>query len=446
MRSLIAILLIAFVACTSSDAAEPAPTSPRSSPSTTSSTPSPTSEPSAPRPASPDDVAPTAFGDSVRIRTPRDGSFLVHGTYPEVESRCRRFEQPTFDARYPGSLEVRRADDGTLRVTVTVDFESYLEGIAEVPPSWPAAALEAQAIAARSYALAHTGWQGEPGGTLDTPICATDACQVYRGIPVEPAPGIGRWHAAVRRTEGLVLAHEGRPIEAVYFSTSNGRIYGNDEVFGSAPLPYLRPQPERDDGASPTARWRVRLPHRDLTRFLQAAGEWPEGAWIARVTRRDGDLVVAGGGQTRTMSLSTFRAAVNRWAPCLMPGRYPSDSRFGTPLPLTVPSGWLSSSQDGDAVVLTGRGWGHGVGMAQWGAYGKARRGWSAERILAHYYGGIEPARGSTPGTIHVVVAEGLTSLRVEPSGRGARIGGDPIGPSGLVIAGGDRLSVEPLD
>ncbi len=214
----------------------------------------------------------------------------MRGAYPPVESDCRDPEQPTLTARYPGTLEIRRAADGTMSLTVTLPFEEYLEGIAEIPPSWPVAALEAQAVAARSYALASTGWTGRQGATLDTPICATSACQVYRGVPVEPVPGIRRWYRAVRRTEGQVLLSGGRPAETLYFSTSNGRIYGNDEVFGSAPLPYLRPAAERDDGASPLSRWGATIPLRELRTFLGRAGVWPAtaddleraGRWLER--------------------------------------------------------------------------------------------------------------------------------------------------------------------
>jgi len=243
----------------------------------------------------------------VRIRPPEGGSFLVRGTYPRVRSRCVRPEQPSLTGRYPGTLSVERAEDGTLALTVTLPFERYLEGIAEVPSSWPRAGLEAQAIAARSYALATTGWNGEQGETLATPICATTACQVYRGIPVPPEPAVRHWYAAVRRTSGEVLLFGDRPAETVYFSTSNGQTYGNDEVFGSAPLPYLRPVVERDDGASPTSRWSVRLPFADLARFLHAAGEWPRGRAISSV-RLDGTTVaISGDGVSRSLDPSTFR-------------------------------------------------------------------------------------------------------------------------------------------
>lgn len=349
-------------------------------------------------------------------------------------------EPRSLTARYPGALSVRRADDGTLALTVTLPFERYLQGIAEVPPSWPAAALEAQAIAARSYALATTGWDGGEGEPLREPICATTACQVYRGIPVPFEPTVRRWYAAVRRTDGQVLLFEDRPADTVYFSTSNGHTYGNEDVFGSAPLPYLRPVPERDDGASSTSRWTVRIPFLDLATFLHAGGAWPADREISTV-RLDGETIEVSGAVSRSMDLSTFRDAVNAWAPCLAPDRFPPPSRLGSALPVTIPSRWLRVRTTADAVVLSGRGWGHGVGMVQWGAYGKAQRGLSASDILAYYYGGLRPQPYPEPGLIHVQVASGLTRLRIVPSGSGARLDGEAL-EGRVTIEGGDELTV----
>jgi stage II sporulation protein D len=371
------------------------------------------------------------------MAAPSEGSFLVRGRYPRTESRCVDPEQPKLLARFPGTLRVRRAEDGLLSLTVSLPFERYLEGIAEVPPSWPTAALEAQAVAARSYALATTGWSGEEGQTLDQPICATTACQVYRGIPVPADPTHRRWVRAVRRTAGQVLLHDGRPATTVYFSTSNGRTYGNEDVFGSDPLPYLRPVVEEDDGASGTSRWTVRIPFDDLARFLRAAERWPPGRTIEIVRPRANALFVGGRNARREISLTDVRDAVNTWGPCLEPGRYPGE------LPLTIPSRWWTPSVDGRELVATGRGWGHGAGMVQWGAYGKARRGFSAAEILAYYYGGLVPEPYPEPGTIHVIVASGLTKLTAIPSGPGARIDGRVLDHRrAVVVPTGEGISI----
>lgn len=229
---------------------------------------------------------------------------------------------------------------------------------------------------------------------------------------------------------------QGRPAEAVYFSTSNGRTYGNEDVFGSAPLPYLRPVIETDDAASPTSRWRTRIQFADLATILARAGHWPAETPITRVRSGSEAIVVSGDDVTRTVSLEELRDAVNTWAACLKPGRYPQDG-----LPVTIPSRWFGASVARRHLVMTGRGWGHGVGMVQWGAYGKARRGWPADRILAFYFGGLRPQRFPEPGLITIEVATGLSSLRVVPSAAGARMLGEPVhGP--IVLTGGDELFV----
>jgi SpoIID/LytB domain protein len=384
-------------------------------------------------------VTPSSQFSGTRVSVlppPNDGWFLVRATYPKSSSRCKHVHRATLQARYPGTLSLRSADDGTLSITVTLPFERYLEGIAEVPPTWPAAVLEAQAIAARSYALSHIGWTGQQGEALQTPICATSDCQVYGGIPVPVPRGFQRWAAAVQRTQGQVLLYGDRPADTVYFSTSNGHTYGNEQVFGSSPLPYLRPVIERDDGASPTSHWRVVVPFRDLSTFLSAGGIWQAGARISSVRRSGSTVRVSGGGASRSLDVGAFRDTVNTWASCLMPSRYPTAG-----LPTTIPSDWYDVSSGRHGATVTGRGWGHGVGMVQWGAYGKARRGWSADRILAFYYGGLKPTRYPEPGLIHVVVASGLRSLTLKPSASGAKIDAERLG-SGILHVTGDGALV----
>lgn len=365
---------------------------------------------------------PSVSSTRISVEPSGTGSFLVHAVYPKTQSNCKHAHTARFRARYPGALSVKSADDGTLSLVVTLPFETYLEGIAEVPPSWPPAALEAQAIAARSYALAHLDWSGQEGAAVQQPICATTDCQVYGGIHVPPTTGIARWYAAVQHTQGQVLLYGGRPADTVYFSTSNGHTYGNDQVFGSAPLPYLRPVVERDDGASPTSHWRVPIPFHDLATFLTAGGVWPDGKQISSVRSKGSNVVVTGSGTSTPIDAGTFRDTVNTWAPCLEPGRYPTGV-----LPATIPSDWYGVASGHGGAIVSGRGWGHGVGMVQWGAYGKAKHGWSADRILGYYYGGLTPQRYPEPGLIHVIVASGLASLAVEAPTDGATINGQPF-------------------
>jgi SpoIID/LytB domain protein len=367
-------------------------------------------------------------------------SLLIHGTYPRFDSPCVRPVQPVLHARYSGTIEVGRDSDGTLFVVGELPFEDYLKGIAEVPRTWPLAALKAQVVAARSYALAHMAYPDPTGERLGYQLCATDACQVYRGLGVSAGPYGARWERAVEQTAGEVLLDDGRPADTVYSSTSPGYTIGNEEVFGSDPLPYLRPVDEEDDGASPLAHWQVRLPYSHVRTFLQRAGHWGSEP-VASVKLSGETVVVKGGGATEKLDTAHFRSHMNEWGHCLSPDTYPGVDTDGVRLPQTVPSKWFDVTSDGDGVVLQGRGWGHGVGMVQWGAYGKAKRGMTYQEILAFYYGGLQPQAYDSPDTIRVGIAVGLTSVRISAAGAASLVGRDAVrGP--WLVTGARHLKV----
>jgi stage II sporulation protein D len=125
---------------------------------------------------------------------------------------------------YRGAVEVRR-NGASLAVVNDVALEDYVRGIDEVPPSWPEAALQAQAIAARTYVLNKAaGSDATPWRAVGADICATSTCQVYNGLAAERrAAGYG-WLAAVEATAGRVLLSGGRPIVASYSATANGPL------------------------------------------------------------------------------------------------------------------------------------------------------------------------------------------------------------------------------
>jgi SpoIID/LytB domain protein len=366
-------------------------------------------------------------------------SVLLHGIYPKVDSPCVKPVQPLLHSRFPGTVEIGRDTDGSLFVIGVLTFEQYLEGIAEVPRTWPIAALKAQVVAARSYALAHMAYPDSTGDRLGYDLCATTACQVYAGMRVGAGPYGDRWRRAVDETAGKVLLYKGKPADTLYFSTSNGSTIGNDKVFGTDPLPYLRPVVERDDGASPLSHWQATLPHPDVGRFLKAAGVWG-GENVTSVSLSGSNVVVKGGGRTETLSVTDFRSHLDYWGPCLDPAHYPTGD-----LPQTVPSKWFTTANAGGAVVLNGRGWGHGVGMVQYGAYGKALRGLSYSDILAAYYGGLRPKPYAEPSIIRIGIATGLQSVTVVPTGEVTMTGAAPVSSPWLVSAR-KHLRVRPGD
>jgi SpoIID/LytB domain protein len=199
--------------------------------------------------------------------------------------------------------------------------------------------------------------------------------------------------------------------------------------------------PDHADLASPESHWTVPIALRDLTTFLRMAVAWPSGAVVQHVARHGESMIVTGSGVSRTIPVETFRSAIDSWAPCLQPDRFPTASWTGSTLPVTVPSMWFRVATRPGGITLIGRGYGHGVGMVQWGAYGRARHGWSADRILAYYYGGLRPSQFREPGVIRVQVASGLTGVTVTPSGRGGEVDGQPVdGP--FRISGGRTLTV----
>jgi stage II sporulation protein D len=161
---------------------------------------------------------------------------------------------------YRGVLDVRTATGSGLNAINTLDIENYLQGVvpSESPPIWPFDALAAQAVAARSYALATNvggkGFEQYP----DT------RSQVYRGFNAETASTDN----AVGSTRGQVLTYNGRLIVAYFFSTSGGYTENVENVFsGSDPKPWLQGVPDPYDDASPYHRWG---PYTFSTRTLQA--------------------------------------------------------------------------------------------------------------------------------------------------------------------------------
>ena len=171
-----------------------------------------------------------------------DGGLLLRGPA----------ENDVTDGRYRGNLEIRAGALGGLSAINALDMEEYLRGVVpgEVPANWPDEALRAQAVAARTYAVATS----KPGDGFDQ--YADVRSQVYKGIAVERPTT----DASVRATRGEVVIYGGKPIVTYYFSTSGGRTEDVENSFlGAEPAPWLKSVEDPFDSESPRHRWVVRM-------------------------------------------------------------------------------------------------------------------------------------------------------------------------------------------
>jgi stage II sporulation protein D len=268
--------------------------------------------------------------------------------------------------RPPGGTNVRvQLADGSI---ATLDIEKYLYGVVplESPPSWPAAALQAQAIVARTYALQKR--------TLSRPydLVATDADQRYGGSAAEHPAG----SAAVDATRGQTLTYLGGPASVFYSACCGGHSADADALWGHAGLPYLRGVDDPYCTAAPDYRWQRSLP---LDRARAALADKLSGMPLAAQLNDPDDS-----GRPQTV---TFRG---EGGAALALSVTEVRRRFGAD---TVRSLWLREiafdrTQAVPLVVIEGSGRGHGVGLCQWGARGMALQGAGATAILAHFFPG----------------------------------------------------------
>ena len=165
------------------------------------------------------------------------------------------------NGRYRGSLQLRASALGGVSAINALKMDDYIRGVVagEMPSGWPQEALRAQAVAARTYAMATS----KNGDGFDQ--YADTRSQVYNGISGETAAT----DAAVAATTGEVVTYDGKPIVTYYFSTSGGRTENVENVFlGADPAPYLRSVEDPYDDASPRHRWVRQMSLRSAQRRL----------------------------------------------------------------------------------------------------------------------------------------------------------------------------------
>jgi len=338
---------------------------------------------------------------------------------------------------YGGPITVTAGDSGLVVIEET-EVESYLLGIAEVPFVWPTEALRAQAIAARSY-LAWTLDRGRSanGRRFGYDICATDRCQVYRGLSGVRSDTGYRWSSAVMSTAGEILVVDGSPLQALYSSTSGGRTRSVEDVFGGTPNQHLRAVASTDE-SSPFTDWRFPIEFDEMEALVREAGHL-NGDLLTVRTRLTADgqgpwmVDIVGTGGVVSVGTWQLRTDLNRAASTLFPERFPvtRPDESGHRYPQTIMSPtfvigemlrytpeWYGPRVE-PYFEVQGHGWGHLVGMSQYGAEAMARNGSSAEEILSHFYGGLTPqaASGILPETVRIGLTTDSEAVSLEPDG-----------------------------
>lgn len=381
---------------------------------------------------------------------------------------------------YRGPISLTLYGDG-ITVTEATSIEGYLEGIAEMPFDWNQEALKAQAVAARTY-LARRLLPGRSGDEAahGYDICATNRCQVYRGLQLIERDGGVNWRNAVEDTTGEVLLYGNRPIEAVFTSMVGSRSRSNQDVWASAPIPYLQAVDSPEEGIAKFFNWTVEVTPEQFVEIVRADGLRVGGDLLA-ITVDDppegegrSTITIETRGGTDSILAPNLKGAFNRQGEELFPGVLPARVGDGSLLPepllsytydityeppeaVDVPGLIPPGDRPGEGrVVIAGEGWGHGVGMSQWGAKIMADGGATYSDILSHYYSGLEPESAPEFVPESVVVGletglnglhfdiEGLANVLVDGTYRGIAAGGDwsaSIIGDEIVLVSGDPFS-----
>jgi stage II sporulation protein D len=266
--------------------------------------------------------------------------------------------------RYRGAIEVRRGPK-RVRVVNELALEPYVAGtlLGEVHERWGSDVLRAQAVAIRSYALHRRARAA--GRPYD--VEADVRGQVYLGMDGESEAA---WRA-VADTRGEMLAWDGEPILAAFHATAGGRTASAAEVWGRE-VPYLVSVPVEGEEVSPDTYWRASVAPTELARALSAMGRPVGSVRGVEVVERTASgrcaaLRVRGSRATTVVPAVAMREALG---------------------PRRLRSTLFEVRRSGSDFLFVGSGFGHGVGMSQWGALAMAERGAGYRAILERFYPG----------------------------------------------------------
>ncbi|MBN1871898.1 MAG: SpoIID/LytB domain-containing protein [Candidatus Omnitrophica bacterium] len=288
--------------------------------------------------------------------------FKIYGVKIKGESQA---DIVIDDRMFRGEMDVIRTTDLKLLVVNHLDIEDYINGVLyhEVSHWWPMEAIKAQAIAARTFAV----YRSLEAGGNDYDLTSDVYSQVYGGKTSERF----RTSRAVNETSGLVLVYKNEILPAYYHATCGGHTEDASVLWKTSIRP-LKGRPCSYCEQSPHYKWETTLPLDSIEEKMKSGGYKIKGMKCISILARDRS------GRVEKIaiedSLGTEKIPAHKFRLVLGPNIIRSTN-------FTV------EVRDGSA-VFTGKGWGHGVGLCQWGAYFMARRGLKDVDILMFYYPG----------------------------------------------------------
>jgi stage II sporulation protein D len=281
--------------------------------------------------------------------------------------------------KYRGNIKIQM-NSGKIWVINIVDLEDYLKGVVPCEIGRISQTLfeaaKAQAVAARTYAWSHLNQYEHIGFDL----YATIRDQVYDGVSCESE----LTNLAVEQTKGQILTYKGSPVEAKYHSTCGGRTADFNDAWPGNPPPYLKSVKCTYCSKSPHFEWQKELA-KDIF-FDKVRNKLASIGTKIPVDELIKNIKLIKNRKSKRVLKLVIITENNEYT---IPG-YHIRTVFGDnkdPGGL-LKSNYITLKAKGDKVVIEGKGWGHGVGMCQFGAIEMARQGKDYKRILYQYYSG----------------------------------------------------------
>lgn len=267
---------------------------------------------------------------------------------------------------YRGKIELHNIL-GKIYIINILSIEEYLYSVvpSEMPASWNIEALKAQAVAARTYSYYHI-IKNKNKNVYD--VDSTTNFQVYKGIISETPSSI----EAVTKTSGTIMTYNYEPIIAYFHSTSGGKTSDDKDVWSGVDLPYLESVECKYSENSPHYTWTTELTMNEITKALSEKYKRIDS--IRKISfKKNNDRVVS---VEIVHNNGTINLTGNQFR-LLFP-------------PQKLKSTYFTAKKIDKKLVINGRGWGHGVGMCQWGAKGRSEKGIKYDDILKYYYKNIK--------------------------------------------------------